>query len=684
MDDHSTTQAKVDDQITIGDLVIDRRSKDARLSGRSLGLTAREFQLLAHLAEHPGWVFSPEQLLREVWGYDYVQDCRPVYTHMGNLRRKLGGNPSGPSFIHTVRGVGYKLVKPGAPTDPSPHQPVERIAATCGDRRLVGRHTELESLAGDLERAARGHGSLTLLLGDSGAGKTRLAEELISRTAEVEVLVLWGHCQDACASSPFWLWTQLLRPLAEALTTDDIQGHLAFAAAQVGTLLPEMSERLPGLPSPAGPWLLDSRGQFFDSVISFLRSAARQRALALIVEDLDYCDPESLLLLQALAPQLPTSSIFVLATLDEVGVATDTPLGRTLSSLVGHGCTTLRLHGLTQTDVGELMRTSTGQDAAPAVVKSVADRTGGNPLFVMELAHLLATEGRLDGTGPASGREAPLPRAIRSVIEVRLNRVTRQSRDLLGLAALVRRSAGLPVLRAASGLPADQMIDLLDEALEAGLLEGVDTPGSFQFTHPLVRDALAADLGEARRLALHARLCAAYEALFDPDDVLDELAYHSYQAAPLADGAKAVDYSRRAGERAMRQYGFEMAAEHFQRALTMLPLDRSGTERRQTMAVELREALGDALDLGARADDAVAAYRQGLALTTPDDRLRRARLWRKIGSWSPDQAGPRSRLGGPRGGRSSGLAREGRDGPRSLAGVDRDPPEADGRVLLHG
>ena len=105
-------------------------------------------------------------------------------------------------------------------------------------------------LAQGLERATQGHGSLTLLLGDAGDGKTRLAEELSERATAAGAFVLWGRCQSACASSPFWLWTQLPRPLAEALTTEDVQGHMSYAAAQLAVLLQEIGGRLPGLPSP--------------------------------------------------------------------------------------------------------------------------------------------------------------------------------------------------------------------------------------------------------------------------------------------------------------------------------------------------------------------------------------------------------------------------------------------------
>ncbi|MBI2323205.1 MAG: response regulator transcription factor, partial [Chloroflexi bacterium] len=92
----------------LGDLVIDRARYEVTRRGEPLALTVREFSLLATLAEHPGRVFTREQLLRRVWG-DTVYDEHVVEVHVGNLRRKLEDDPSQPRYVQTVRGVGYRV-----------------------------------------------------------------------------------------------------------------------------------------------------------------------------------------------------------------------------------------------------------------------------------------------------------------------------------------------------------------------------------------------------------------------------------------------------------------------------------------------------------------------------------------------------------------------------------------------
>ena len=99
--------------ITIGDLVIDEETYVARLKGRPLDLTYKEFELLKYLCQHPGRVFTRAQLLQEVWGYDFFGGTRTVDVHVRRLRAKLG--PDNEALIGTVRNVGYKAVRP---TDP--------------------------------------------------------------------------------------------------------------------------------------------------------------------------------------------------------------------------------------------------------------------------------------------------------------------------------------------------------------------------------------------------------------------------------------------------------------------------------------------------------------------------------------------------------------------------------------
>jgi DNA-binding response OmpR family regulator len=122
----STGDEPADTKITAGDVTIDESTYSARIRGRALDLTYKEFELLKHLATHPGRVFTRAQLLQEVWGYDYYGGTRTVDVHVRRLRAKLG--PEYEILIGTVRNVGYRFVPEHGTADSTPEQPEDELA----------------------------------------------------------------------------------------------------------------------------------------------------------------------------------------------------------------------------------------------------------------------------------------------------------------------------------------------------------------------------------------------------------------------------------------------------------------------------------------------------------------------------------------------------------------------------
>ncbi|OEV10145.1 winged helix-turn-helix transcriptional regulator [Streptomyces nanshensis] len=141
-------QGTADDEpteIRNGDLVVDEATYSAKLKGRVLDLTFKEFELLKYLAQHPGRVFTRAQLLQEVWGYDYFGGTRTVDVHVRRLRAKLG--PEHESLIGTVRNVGYRFVSP------------EKEAKSAEERRAEADARAVTDAATRLVREAAGEGA---------------------------------------------------------------------------------------------------------------------------------------------------------------------------------------------------------------------------------------------------------------------------------------------------------------------------------------------------------------------------------------------------------------------------------------------------------------------------------------------------------------------------------------------
>jgi ATP/maltotriose-dependent transcriptional regulator MalT len=211
---------------------------------------------------------------------------------------------------------------------------------------LVGRERELGELLSALEDAAAGRGRLFLVSGESGAGKTRLADELASRAKEAGARVLWGRCWKRGAAPPYWPWTQALRSL----------------------------ETLPALGAGAGE---DERFAVYVEIAAALRRAAADQPLLVVLDDLDWADEPSLLLLEFLAGELAEMHVAIL------GTYVDDPDVRTaLAALADHTAHhRLRLQPLGAADVARFLELA---GADPADAAAVHADTGGNPRLVWQ------------------------------------------------------------------------------------------------------------------------------------------------------------------------------------------------------------------------------------------------------------------------------------------------------------
>src|SRR5215471_10962731 len=258
-----------------------------------------------------------------------------------------------------------------------------------GGLGFVGRMDELRAVAGFLEQATGGSGRLVVVAGEPGIGKTRLCEEASSLARERGAGVGWVACWEPGAVGSFWAWRDLL--------------------AQMGASAVE--------PGAGGEPPDVVRERFFDGVARVVRSAALERPWLLVVDDVQWADPGTFRLLLYLAPLLRTMPVLMVAALRE-GDRAAAPSSPLTAGLVRHA-SVVRLHGLAADDVGQLVGQVTGALPAAGVSAALRSATGGNPLFVAELAHRLHREGRLDRVTPVE--ELPVPPGVRVVLGLKLH-----------------------------------------------------------------------------------------------------------------------------------------------------------------------------------------------------------------------------------------------------------------------
>jgi DNA-binding SARP family transcriptional activator len=451
---------------------------------------------------------------------------------------------------------------------------------------FVGRARELDTIGDALAETLAGRGRILLIAGEPGIGKSRLVEELATRARAREARVVVGRCWEAGGAPPYWPWVQALRGYARETRRDTLAAQVSDAGGDIlAALVPELAELTSGDAVPA----LDSEGarfRLFEAVGALLRRAGQEQPIVVVLDDVHAADEPSLLLLRFVAREIAGSPVMVVGAFRDVDPTLSDPLTAAVADLVREPHTTqIALAGLSEGEIGEYIELAAGVAPHDALVTAIHGETEGNSLFVAEVVRLLDAEGRL-GDRTAALR---IPPGVRAVIVQRLARLSPRCRDVLACASVLGRDFRLDVLGHVAQLERDELLDGLDEAVSARAVVDVPrSPGRLRFGHALIRDALYEELAPMRRLRLHERAGAALEEVHaaDLDAHLSELAQQYVAAAPAGVAGKAVEYARRAGDRAASQLAYEEAVRQYETAL--------GLADDEVARCELLLALGEA------------------------------------------------------------------------------------------
>ena len=462
---------------------------------------------------------------------------------------------------------------------------------------FVGRQREMGELKACLEDALSGRGRLVTLVGEPGIGKTRTALELATYAGLRQAQVLWGRCYEEQGAPPYWPWVQAIRSYVRDIDAEQLHLDMGAGAADIGQVVSDVRDRLPGLEAPPQLEPEQARFRLFDSITAFLKGASRRQPLVLVLDDLHWADHPSLLLLEFVARELSNARLLVIGAYRDVELSRQHPLSRTLGELTRSaegGFQRVLLRGLDREDVGRFIELASGIIPPSGMVEAVHRQTEGNPLFVTEVVRLLMQEGALipgpspSGRGVAQGRgeadswNVRIPEGVREVIGRRLDRLSERCNETLTIASVVGREFTLeqisPLIEDISG---DRLLEVLDEALSARVIEELPRAvGRYQFTHALVQETLAEELSTTRRVRLHARIAETLEQLYG-DGVeahAAELAHHFAEAEAVLGPDKLVLYSMLAGERALSARAYEEAEAHLQRALVGRGVALTGAE----------------------------------------------------------------------------------------------------------
>lgn len=489
---------------------------------------------------------------------------------------------------------------------------------------LIGRDAELEAMASALAQIAQARPSPSILIleGEAGIGKTRLAEAAQQKAAAQGYTILTARCfrSDRLALSAVTAW----------LRQAELDHLEPYVRTEIGRLLPELEPNGSGVMAPEGtvePW---QQQRFFQALVQTLQS--QRKPLLLLLDDLQWADPETLNLLSLLLRQANRERIACLMTLRSEEKPHAGPLVDFLNEQARESnLSQLRVTPLNEIDSANLAAAVRGGPLSGEEASTLNRFTEGNPLFIVETMRsdiqLAALENALsDATTPL-----PLPPQMATVLSARLNALSTSARRVAESAAVIGRSFDYAVLLSACEQEEDTVLRALDELWHRQII-AVRTVRDdlYDFSHDHLRHVVYDSLSPMQRSALHRRVAMAMieQNGEDPGPASGRIAFH---LATAGDRDAAIPFHVRAAQHAARQFTHEEVVWHCRQGLRLEGSAEStgARPRAQRLTVTLYREMARANMLLARSEEAADAF--AAALAHADEPLERADLLRSAG-----------------------------------------------------
>ncbi|MFZ1756467.1 MAG: AAA family ATPase, partial [Caldilineaceae bacterium] len=452
-----------------------------------------------------------------------------------------------------------------------PPAPAERRIPTT---RLVGRQTEWQQMLTLWQRVSRGESHLLLVSGEAGMGKSRLVEELVNWVSRQGLPTAYARAFAAAGELAY-------EPIAEWLRGESLVGSLAELdrvwLTEVSRLLPELRHLHPELPHPIA--LTDGwqRRHFWEGLAQpFL---AEREAKVLWLDDLQWCDGETLAWIGYLLQLAPGTPLLVAGTVRPEEIDGSHPLRDLTMALARLGrVTEIDLRPLDATASAQLAGQVLAQILDPASQYLLYRQSEGNPLFVIETA--LAGLGPLLADPSDHSSVADLPGPIYELIRARLHRLSPPAQQIAGLAAVIGRTFSFPILTtAASSFDEAQVIGALDELWQRRIIreQGVN---AYDFSHDRIRDVAYAEIGPVRQPYLHRAVARAIETV-NASGLAEVASRLAMQWERGGEFERAIGYYQQAADVAQGRLSAREQLAHLRSALRLLDELPETTEHQQ-------------------------------------------------------------------------------------------------------
>lgn len=485
---------------------------------------------------------------------------------------------------------------PGVPSEAAASSQPQALPADVPP--CVGREPQLAVLRRLIEAAGKGEGHVLLVEGDPGIGKSRLLQEAGGMAGAQRAALLRTSCYQIERAMPYQPLVDLIAQLLGHCSDALLHALPPVALAEIAALAPVVGERVAGLPALSADLPQARQARLFQAIVRLLDAASRRRPVVLIVDDVHWIDDATAQFLHYLVRHLPTRAmLLVLAYRGEEVEADDTLAGFVRSVIAQPHAERMQLGPLSRADVEALLAPHPEARLRTSQMSEWLHRESeGNPLFVTAILHVLAEQAgaasQIDAGAAASGSadDYRLPDALRVSVRARIERVPRESRDVLELAAVLGRRFDYDALQAVTGASPQVLLESIDRLVKRRLLHEEPNGGAYDFTHDKVREVVYLDIGATRRMLLHRTIAEALEGRTgaDSNERTAQLAEH-YDRARV--WPKAIEYLRRAALQSWRLFAMREALRWFDRAVALADAHPESMQEHERLAlVEQRGA----------------------------------------------------------------------------------------------
>jgi DNA-binding SARP family transcriptional activator len=584
--------------------------------------------LALYRSGRPAEALSAHAALRDRLVEELGIDPSPTLTRLAEAIRghepSLAWRAHQPAAAEPTKGASVAAPSPGGLLPPE--------LSAFVDGPFVGRQDDLDHLLGAWRDARDGIRRGVLVAGEAGIGKTELARRLAGAALEAGGVVLYGRA-DPEAGVGYQAFAQAIRGYVAHCPVEELTDHVASFGSDLVRLVPFLAQRVPDLPPPAKSDPEIERLRLFESAVGLVASASQRAPVLLVLDDLHWAGPPTLLLLRHLLRAGFGLRLLVVANYRDTEVDQRHPIHEIATDLRRlPGVERMHLRGLTDPAMDEFVSSVLGEGVTggPELVSALRDGSDGNPLFVRETLRHLTELGAIRNEGdawivdPGRLRDVGLPEGIRDVLSRRLARLSPEAQRTLMVAAVVGPTFSLRLLEQVDQTAEpERLLDALDEAVLSGMVVESGRAGEYAFAHALIRHTLDSGISASRRVRLHRLIGEAIERLPNGDEELDALAQHFAEAALDGQAAKAADYALAAARRSLDGLGYEAAISVLDRGLEALEAGPVDLARRADLQLALAEARLDIGDVAGWKEASSLAAADARALSSPA-RLARA------------------------------------------------------------